>query len=354
MQEGLGECSSNNVPLFFNRYKGELRHWGETIKEYVDANKGQNFCILAISRKGPRFLELMERYGFLDKTVLEHVRVEFAIGLEPMQRVLLVDDSLIHGSTFLRVYEAIKSVDPTTEITGTVFALGRSSFSKAKDLIQFHGISIRMEEMDRYFFQLTQALYSQSKSLLTALPVIEVNLHDEVTVEQITSFVKTFAASSGTDHYHFKRNVAFASGSSQYSSDEFHSWHVPVQGIVDTEIAVDANNKNCPYNNFASIIFYFDIDKQKKKNVLRIIPCTHISFSLKRNAGNNKTYWENTIVNRFAAPLKEVCECAVPCREKFGSLENLFSNTKLPNNENGMFYSKVPPFLLQHIATIHN
>jgi hypothetical protein len=83
------KCTSS----FLKNYRTEIVEWAN----YVN-NNSKN--ILAISRKGPRLIEMLHKAGFINSRVLNNTFSEYALPfLGKMDDLSIIDDSVLYGST---------------------------------------------------------------------------------------------------------------------------------------------------------------------------------------------------------------------------------------------------------------
>ena len=356
--EGTQSRYSSGIPLFFQEYGGYLRRWAEKIEQRVNVGSS----VVAISRKGPRLLELLAKYQFLNQDILDKVVTESATGFQRYEKIVLLDDSLIHGSTYLDTRNNIKHINPTVEIFDAPFVVGKTCFPQARELIQCFGMALREEELEQYIIHFTQALHTLCKPILTAQPIIEVSLHDLFArnssvdaIKKIAESIHDFAASSEGSCFNVVRTVAMTEDldapSARTFCSQFYVWNVSVPNIVESR------SPKSKYNDVASFKLYVD----KNDQVLRIVPCTQLSFSLERQA-NARTNWQESIIDRFSKPLQDFCYEAVPqCTPDLfdgingkDKMDELFRRTCINPMDGGSPYSEIPSFLLRYLATFHN
>lgn len=85
-------AEKRNSP-FVKKYSTELIKWASYIE-----NSGND--ILAISRKGPRLLELLNNDGLLSKSTLDRTFTEYAFPfISNLGKLTIVDDSVLYGTT---------------------------------------------------------------------------------------------------------------------------------------------------------------------------------------------------------------------------------------------------------------
>lgn len=84
--------------------------------------------ILAISRKTPRLLELLVRAGVAPPKILDRVITEHSMWLRPrIRELVLADDVLIRGSTFLAVHRLLMDADERTTVYGLPLVVSESA-----------------------------------------------------------------------------------------------------------------------------------------------------------------------------------------------------------------------------------
>jgi hypothetical protein len=89
--------ASESISSFVKNYRTEIVEW----TDYVN-NNSKN--ILAISRKGPRLIEVLHEAGLINSYVLHNTFSEYALPfLEKMDELSIIDDSVLYGSTLNRM-----------------------------------------------------------------------------------------------------------------------------------------------------------------------------------------------------------------------------------------------------------
>jgi len=216
-------------PFFLQQYRSYLQNWINKIREYIFSVD----YIVAVSRKGPRLLELLAYYNMLEDDLAELIRKktvsEFAISrLEKAgcKKFLLVDDCVLYGSTFLRISDFIKLCHPHAEIIGVPFAVSLASSYEVRPHINAYGLLLRERELEHYITYLTKALQTLNKPLLVTLPIIETKLSWVDSWEQVEVYGKEFAASIGSDFFTLKSYIG--TSNSDGDIDVFNSGFVPI------------------------------------------------------------------------------------------------------------------------------
>jgi len=105
-----------------------LKDWATELQECPGT-------IVAISRKGPRLLELLVREGFLPESALSRVIAEQALPFltrNDNEGFVAIDDAMAHGSTFASIYELMKLANircggDDSKLKGIPFALGQEA-----------------------------------------------------------------------------------------------------------------------------------------------------------------------------------------------------------------------------------
>lgn len=135
---------------FVNKYKRYLQKW-------CDRLEANDFTIIAISRKGPRLLELLVREGLLSAEVLNRVVTEHSLPLYNFsdgEKIFLIDDSIQFGSTFNRIKSLIEAEavlqGAKVEIIGLPFASNNSVPEKYKRVIKEEFYNLTKEEINPF------------------------------------------------------------------------------------------------------------------------------------------------------------------------------------------------------------
>jgi len=99
-------------------YKGRLRDWAYELEQ----SRG---LVLAISRKGPRLLELLVREGLLPSSFMNRVICEQALPFlqDCPDDLIVIDDSLNYGSTFSKVISLARQIYEKCKGAGKVVGL---------------------------------------------------------------------------------------------------------------------------------------------------------------------------------------------------------------------------------------
>jgi hypothetical protein len=124
-------------------FGGRLKDWADEIQKSTDT-------VVAISRKGPRLLELMVREGLLPESVLSRVIAEQALPFLTQNNnagFVVVDDAMTYGTTFSRIYKLteqtqIRCGGNEQKLTGIPFAVGQEANSKYRELVTKHFLDL--------------------------------------------------------------------------------------------------------------------------------------------------------------------------------------------------------------------
>ncbi|MBF0133296.1 MAG: hypothetical protein HQL75_12010 [Magnetococcales bacterium] len=116
---------------FVNTHFKALTEWAS----YIAQHEG---LILAISRKGPRLLELLIQEGVLSPSVQHYIITERALPfmLEERRDLMILDDLVAHGTTFQRIRVAAKQLMTRIgKITNCPFAVCDGAMPEVQDII---------------------------------------------------------------------------------------------------------------------------------------------------------------------------------------------------------------------------
>jgi hypothetical protein len=93
MEPEATTSAKKNVSSFLKNYRTEIVEWAH----YVNSNSKN---ILAISRKGPRLIEMLHKAGLITGRVLHNTFSEYALPfLGQTDELSIIDDSVLYGST---------------------------------------------------------------------------------------------------------------------------------------------------------------------------------------------------------------------------------------------------------------
>ena len=113
------------VKSFVEEQEGRLRRWCELLQVHDGP-------VVAISRKGPRLLELAHRKGLLADVDLKRVTSERALAFRlldhrPSEVITICDDICIFGSTFQRISAVAGRIYGQNTVRSIPFAVSRDS-----------------------------------------------------------------------------------------------------------------------------------------------------------------------------------------------------------------------------------
>jgi len=348
------------VPYFLKRYASHLDRWSKGLTSVVKCAD----YIVSISRKGPALLELLMDHGFFDQETKNEIREkmvsEFAIFKLPgfdhlgrKGRFLLVDDSLIFGSTFLKMINFIGLCHPGAEVIGAPFAVVEQSQRFAQSHVQIYGLLLRETEEHRYFRCWTQAMLTRNKPLLTTLPIIEATLPSLDNWEQVKHSMQVFADAIDGEFVEVKHKVGlYQENSHSIKLRDFHSGLVT---IPTWELHSDKESE--PYNAFAGLKFYYEKLPQNNSGFLRITPSCHLTFSLIPDKGDSNQWLDmlNGLDERLARVALQRLECPADFAKE--DIQNLIKNSCCLSHRKSdakVYYSKYPSRIAEHLANFHN
>ncbi len=127
-------------------YQGRLTDWAEDLQ----ARKG---TIVAIARKGPRLLELLVRDGLLPHAILGRVISDRALPFWDSldEDLIVIDDSIIYGSTFDRVVstarERLQEIGSNRTVVGLPFAVAETASNRYQKLAERHYLSLKQAQL---------------------------------------------------------------------------------------------------------------------------------------------------------------------------------------------------------------
>jgi hypothetical protein len=167
-----------------------LRKWAKEIQS-------ADGVIVAISRKGPRLLESLVREKILEPEILERTVSELAIPLLPeLTPVILIDDSVIHGSTFdhmIRLCRAkgVASVDTKTRsVVGMPLAVSTAVPPQFLQHVSNNGILLNESEIVPYVTSVVGSFKLLGKPYDIDHPIVEFGFQDSLEVAPVEMFIQ--------------------------------------------------------------------------------------------------------------------------------------------------------------------
>jgi len=177
-------------------YGGRLKDWADELQRCSDT-------IVAISRKGPRLIELMVREGFLSESVLSRVIAEQALPFLTQNDnpgFVIVDDAITYGTTFNRIYKLTERVNircggDSVKPMGIPFAVGKEANNNYLDLAAKHFLDLEPDQIASFVhnellaFRLLGKPYDIEHPMLTWVGDFTDTIKLEVALEQITELL---------------------------------------------------------------------------------------------------------------------------------------------------------------------
>jgi hypothetical protein len=132
-----------------NLFTFQLESWANELKS-------MDSTVLAISRKGPRLIELLIYEGFLPNTFREQVISELALPFmkDHDGKMVVIDDSVSNGTTFNKIHalstEASKKWSNFDEIVGLPFGVGEKVKNECLDNIDKYFLPLKQNEITSF------------------------------------------------------------------------------------------------------------------------------------------------------------------------------------------------------------
>ncbi|MBF0435070.1 MAG: hypothetical protein HQL77_06825 [Magnetococcales bacterium] len=206
--------------LFTQRYRRQLKEWVAFLGQH-------NGLILAISRKGPRLLEVLIAESLLDPSILQRVISERALPLIDHQRteLLIIDDLVSYGSTFQRIMAAAEIIFSGTNsrITGTPFAVGADVKANVKRNLAYWAKSLTRGQNAGFVHQLIQSFSMLGGPLDIEFPVVGFR-NASFNPQLLDRVLNDFAQTQGGNLENISSKVARTADVAQ-----MHKWTLPVQ-----------------------------------------------------------------------------------------------------------------------------
>lgn len=144
-------------------YEGRLKEWAEELLS-------QPGLVLAISRKGPRLIELLIREGLLPRTFMRRVISEYALPFIRKCRgnLIVADDAINYGSTFSKTISLAQEVsarcDTPVKVIGLPFAVSDEASPEYLTLVSKYFLRLRSGEPASFVNNLALAFRLLGKS----------------------------------------------------------------------------------------------------------------------------------------------------------------------------------------------
>jgi hypothetical protein len=172
---------------------GRLRDWADELQECPST-------IVAISRKGPRLIELMVREGFLPESVLSRVIAEQALPFLTQNDnagFVVTDDVMTFGTTFARIFELTEQANircggSGLKPMGIPFAVGKEAHDKHRKFVTKYFLDLEADQIAPFVnnemlaFRLLGKPYDIEHPMLTWTGDFTDLLVLEAALEQIT------------------------------------------------------------------------------------------------------------------------------------------------------------------------
>ncbi len=174
----------------------------DSLAEWVASLEGIDGPVLAISRKTPRLLELLLREGIgsqalLDRLVTEH---SFVSQRAPTD-MILTDDILVRGTTFLAVRELVKQALPTTRVHEVPFAVGETALKRVQDVVTRPFLTLEDHATLPFVTSEMAALGTLGKPCDLDHPILYVDLESGTSAEDIGEAIAKCSERIGLAHY---------------------------------------------------------------------------------------------------------------------------------------------------------
>jgi hypothetical protein len=152
-------------------HRSRFERWADVLESHPGH-------LIAISRKGPRLLELMTKEGILPSAVLDRVSSEIALPLiSPGARgdLVVIDDAVTHGSTFARVINAgqrlLDACGGNGKVIGIPFAVNKAAPAEARALAASHFLPLEPHECAQFVENQVEAFRLLSKPFDVEHPI---------------------------------------------------------------------------------------------------------------------------------------------------------------------------------------
>jgi hypothetical protein len=156
------------VLRLFQLYGSQLRKWAD----HLERTPG---TIVAISRKGPRLIELMVREGILAPSVMDRVVTERALPFltEAELPLIVTDDAVAWGSTFLRIFNTSQQVaiQFAGNVIGVPFAVSDDASDSVRECIDQCFLRLQPNEVSPFVTSQVRAFRTLGKPLDMEYPI---------------------------------------------------------------------------------------------------------------------------------------------------------------------------------------
>jgi len=186
-----------------------IQNFGGRLKDWADELQKCQGTIVAISRKGPRLIELMVREGFLPESILSRVIAEQALPFLTYNNkagFVVVDDAMTYGTTFNRIFklaeQAGKRCGRGGIPTGIPFAVGQDA--NYRELITKYFLDLSPDQItplvnnEMLAFRLLGKPYDVEHPMLTWIGDFSDTIELEATLKKFTDILDGQIITIGT------------------------------------------------------------------------------------------------------------------------------------------------------------
>jgi len=177
-------------------FGGRLKDWADELQKCPDT-------IVAISRKGPRLIELMAHEGFLSENVLPRVIAEQALPFLTQNDnagFVVVDDVITYGTTFNNVYDLTKQANircggNNQKPMGIPFAVGQKANEEYRKKTNKYFLDLKSDQIASFVnnemlaFRLLGKPYDIEHPMLTWIGDFTDTIELDTALKQITKLL---------------------------------------------------------------------------------------------------------------------------------------------------------------------
>ncbi len=197
------------------------RRWGRTLAK-------ESGTIVSVLRKGPRLLELGSKEALIPPSVLDRVVSERGIigdfpSLSRGERILLSDDAIIVGSTFVRLADALGDLFGQQNVRGFPFVVSDSAMKGSLSMVEYAVSKIPMGQITSFVKSEIAAFGILDKPYDIEHPVVYLDLCEGLSAQGLELVLSEWAQRNNAGMYATPRAIALSDGGTDVRSVWKHS-----------------------------------------------------------------------------------------------------------------------------------
>lgn len=266
-----GRTPAVTSSLFSSRYGEMLAAWGDDLLKL-------DRPVVALTRKGPRLLELAAREGLIPTSLMSRLTTERALVLGVLSAedrgVVMTDDAVTFGSTFARFSDIARQRYGKEKVYGYPFALNEAIHPDYRDYVHRSKLTLEKDAPVSFVNSEIGAFAMLAKPYDLDHPVLYTTLRPLGWAE-LEADLFAAALNLGAEVYATPRRVTAASGAMQIR----RAWTVLFPGGADDAAAAQFRKVRC----------YFD-PELRRLALVPIAPSTASLLELDRRLLGGSTH----------------------------------------------------------------